>query len=137
MLIAVDFDGTIAEHTFPEIGKAVPGAFYWMKKWQEAGATLILWTLRSDGHIKDGVDYGPVLTQAVDFCRENGVEFAAVNKEIEDGWKTSSPKVHARLYVDDSAFGCPLTPSKRMGARSMVDWSRVGPTVMFMLGAKQ
>ena len=47
--IAVDFDGTIVDHVFPEIGAAVPGAFKWLKRFKEAGATLILWTMRSDG----------------------------------------------------------------------------------------
>ena len=49
MFIAIDFDGTIVDHRFPEIGKPVPGAFEWMKKFKEAGAKLILWTMRSDG----------------------------------------------------------------------------------------
>ncbi len=58
LYIAVDFDGTIVDHQFPEIGKAVPGAFDWLKRFKEAGATLILWTMRSDGQ-----EYGDVLTQ--------------------------------------------------------------------------
>ncbi len=49
MKVAIDFDGTIVEHKFPEVGKPVPGAIEWMKKWQDAGAQLILWTMRSDG----------------------------------------------------------------------------------------
>ena len=48
MFIAVDFDGTIAEHDYPDIGLAVPGAFKWMREWQDAGAKLMLWTMRSD-----------------------------------------------------------------------------------------
>ncbi len=34
MYICVDFDGTIVDHRFPEIGPPVPGALDWMKKWQ-------------------------------------------------------------------------------------------------------
>ncbi len=137
MQIAVDFDGTIAEHWFPDIGPAVPGAFHWMRRWQEAGAVLCLWTVRSDGHRKNDVDYGPVLTQAVAFCRGSGVEFAGVNEIPDDGWTTTSPKIFAGIYVDDAAFGCPLIPSKRGGARPMVDWSIVGPAIMKRLTEKK
>lgn len=78
MYIAVDFDGTIVEHEFPDIGRESTGAFHWMKKWQEAGAKLILWTMRSDGLTGTGKENGPVLTDAVEFCRRNGVEFFGI-----------------------------------------------------------
>ena len=124
MKIAVDFDGTIAEHVFPKIGQPVPEAFQWLKRWREAGCTLILWTMRSDGQ-----EYGNVLTQAVQFCRENGIEFDGVNEGVGDREWTTSPKAYANIYVDDAAFGCPLVPG-RFGDRPMVDWSIVGPAVL-------
>jgi len=49
MYICIDFDGTIVDHRFPEIGPPVPGAVEWMLRFQEAGAKLILFTMRSDG----------------------------------------------------------------------------------------
>ncbi len=126
-IVAVDFDGTIAEHdTFPKIGRAVPGAFEWMKKWQEAGAALILWTMRSDGR----VNVGDVLQQAVDFCRENGIVFHGINKLPGQETWTKSPKAYAHIYVDDLAFGCPLRDSQDMGARRIVDWEVVGPAIL-------
>ena len=134
MVICVDFDGTIAEHEFPDIGAPVPGAFEWMKKWQEAGAKLVLWTMRSDGRTADGSkENGPVLTDAVEFCRKNGVEFWGVNRNPEQGGWTQSPKAYGNLYVDDAAFGCPLRQSRKMGNRPMVDWSVVGPAVLAMI----
>ena len=134
MVICVDFDGTIAEHEFPDIGAPVPGAFEWMKKWQEAGAKLVLWTMRSDGRVDDGSkENGPVLTDAVEFCRKNGVEFWGVNRNPEQGGWTQSPKAYGNLYVDDAAFGCPLRQSRKMGNRPMVDWSVVGPAVLAMI----
>jgi hypothetical protein len=135
MRIAIDFDGTIVEHKFPAIGRSVPGAFEWMKKWKEAGARLILWTMRSDRATNA---YAPgeeaYLTHAVQFCRDKGVEFDAVNAGIDDWRWTTSPKAFAKVYVDDAAFGCPLIPSNEMGARPMVDWSVVGPAIMEQLG---
>jgi hypothetical protein len=101
-----------------------------MKKWKEAGAQLILWTMRGD---KDRTDEA-YLTHAVQFCRDKGVEFDAVNEGIGDWRWTNSPKAFAKIYVDDAAFGCPLLPSNEMGARRMVDWSIVGPAVMEQLG---
>lgn len=128
MTIAVDFDGTIAEHEFPGIGPPVPGAFEWLKKWKQAGAVLILWTMRSDHPMS-----GTILSDAVNFCREHGVEFDGINEGPGDREWTTSPKAHAKVYVDDAAFGCPLIESARMGARKMVDWSIVGPAIMQML----
>ena len=127
--IAVDFDGTICEHMFPQIGKPVPGAFNWMKKWQKAGAILILWTMRSDGQ-----ESGDVLQQAIDFCKENGVEFSSHNEGEDDREWTTSPKVHAHIYVDDAAFGCPVKPATETD-RPMVNWRIVGPAVMKKLKA--
>lgn len=134
MIIAIDFDGTIAEHEFPEIGAAVPGAFEWMKKWQEAGAKLILWTMRSDGRSADGKkENGPVLTDAVEFCRKNGIEFFGVNVNPGQASWTGSPKAYAHVYVDDAAYGCPLRHSGKFGSRPMVDWSKVGPQIHALL----
>lgn len=102
MIIAIDFDGTIAKHEFPRIGEEVPFAFYWMKKFQEAGAHLILWTMRSDGP-----DDRKVLTAAVEYCRVRGIEFIAINENPTQHEWTTSPKCYAHLYVDDAAYGCP------------------------------
>jgi hypothetical protein len=128
MNIAIDFDGTIADHVFPDIGKAVPGAFKWLKKFQKAGARLILWTMRSDGQ-----ECGDVLTAAVEFCRKNGIEFFGINGNPEQHSWTTSPKVYAHIYVDDAAFGCPLRDNPRMGGRPFVDWDAVGPAILAQL----
>lgn len=125
---AIDFDGTIADHVFPDIGKPVPGAFKWMKRLQAKGARLILWTMRSDGG-----NAGDVLTQAVEFCRSKGVEFWGVNCNPEQHAWTSSPKVFAQRYVDDNASGCPLRQNPRDGGRPYVDWDAIGPELLAIL----
>jgi hypothetical protein len=127
MIIAVDFDGTIVEHKFPEIGAPLPGVFPWLRAWQDAGARLILYTMRSDDR-EDGRNY---LTEAVEFCRQHGIEFWAVNQNPEQHTWTKSPKVYAQMYVDDAAFGCPVVSSNE--GRPSVDWSRVGPAVLDIL----
>ncbi len=97
MIIAIDFDGTIVEHRFPEIGEPLPHAFEVMQALQEAGHKLILWTYR------DGED----LKKAVRLCRENGIRFYAVNhsKPNEDYDKYMSRKIYADIYIDDRNLG--------------------------------
>lgn len=124
--IGVDFDGTIVSHEYPAIGKPVQGAIRWLRRLKKAGAVLILWTMRSD----DGRQN--TLTAAVEYCREQGLEFDAVNEGIDDRLWTSSPKVFAHVYVDDAAFGCPCRLDKSSG-RPVVNWARVGPALLQQL----
>lgn len=126
MFVAVDFDGTIVDHRYPDLGMAVPGAFEWLAKWQESGAKLILLTMRHD----ESGD-GPVLTDAVELCRRNGIEFYAINENPSQKSWTQSPKVYAHIYVDDAALGCPLRENtRRNGGRPFVDWEKAGPIVL-------
>ena len=96
-VIAVDFDGTIVEHKFPEIGKEMLFAFATMKALQSKGHKLILWTIRT----------GELLNDAVNYCKTNGVEFYAVNKnypeEILD--EKTSRKLNADIFIDDRSIG--------------------------------
>jgi hypothetical protein len=132
LIVAIDFDGTIVEHKFPKIGFAVPGAFDWMKKFQDAQALLILLTMRSDGR-EDGGNY---LKDAVDFCKERGIEFWAHNNNPEQATWTASPKVYAHCYIDDAAIGCPLLRTVSDDG-FMADWKKIGPMVMKMIKARR
>lgn len=97
MIIAVDFDGTIVEHRYPEIGKEKLFAFETLKALQKQGHLLILWTFRA----------GKELDEAVEFCRKNGLEFYAVNKSYpEEKFDTTiSRKINAELFIDDRNIG--------------------------------
>lgn len=97
LTIAIDFDGTIVEHRYPEIGRTRPLAFQTLKALQDKGHRLILWTYRNGG----------VLEEAVNFCRKHGVEFYAVNKNYpEEVWgETESRKILADIYIDDRNLG--------------------------------
>lgn len=121
MIICVDFDGTIVDHCFPEIGQPVPGAVKWMKRLNKYGAKLILYTMRSDSKL-----FKTALTDAKKYMHDNGVALYAVNENPTQSDWTDSPKVYARIYVDDSAFGCPLIHPKGFN-RPCVDWGEVGP----------
>lgn len=98
MVIAVDFDGTIVEHKYPKIGKTQLFAFETLKQLQKQKHKLILWTYRA----------GKELEEAVNFCKENGIEFYAVNanypEEKLDEAKISR-KIYADIYIDDRNIG--------------------------------
>lgn len=98
MIIAVDFDGTIVEHKYPKIGETQLFAFETLKQLQKQKHKLILWTYRA----------GKYLEEAVEFCRENGIEFYAINanhpEEKIDETKISR-KIYADIYIDDRNIG--------------------------------
>ncbi len=98
MTIAVDFDGTIVEHAYPQIGKPIPFAFDVLKRLQEeCRCKLILWSVRE----------GELLDEAVEFCRQNGLEFYAVNANYPEEKRTDmqSRKIVADMYIDDRNLG--------------------------------
>lgn len=97
LTIAVDFDGTIVEHKYPEIGKELPFATHTLKSLQKKGHRLILWTYRA----------GKELEEAVDFCKNQGLEFYAVNRNYPEEKYTNeiSRKILADLYIDDRNIG--------------------------------
>ena len=97
LTIAIDFDGTIVEDEYPKIGKPKLFAFETLLKLQEKGHRLILWTYRN----------GKTLEQAIQFCKENGVNFYAVNKSFpeEEFDPNFSRKINADIFIDDRNFG--------------------------------
>jgi len=99
MIIAVDFDGTIVEHAYPQIGKPIPFAIDTLKRLQQEQHQIILWSVRE----------GELLQQAVDYCKGRGLEFFAVNTNfpdeaaIHDGM--TARKLTADLFIDDRNLG--------------------------------
>jgi len=99
MIIAVDFDGTIVEHKYPEIGQEVPFAIDTLKMLIKDQHRLILWSVRE----------GALLDEAVEWCRARGVEFYAVNKDYPEEEKEKnnhfSRKLKADFFIDDRNVG--------------------------------
>ena len=93
LTIAVDFDGTLVENRYPEIGKPIIFAFESLKKLQVEGHQIILWTYRS----------GQKLREAVEFCEKKGIKFYAVNKSYpeEEYDNRLSRKILADVFIDD------------------------------------
>lgn len=82
MTIAVDFDGTIVEHRYPEIGQEIPFATDTLKMLIADHHKLILWSVRE----------GELLDEAVQWCK-----YGAQNETYNDGkdvkwWNALSAK---------------------------------------------
>ena len=112
LILCVDFDGTIVQDAFPNIGEPRQGRFHRtfledLIYLQKKGHKIILWTCREGEHLE----------QAVAFCKERGLEFDAVNDDLEEVkqkyadkleiWRASgrARKVFANYYIDDRAVG--------------------------------
>lgn len=112
-IVAVDFDGTIVEDKYPEIGRVNKEMVDLLYQLQQQGVALILWTCR------DGLQ----LQQAVNFCEALGLTFAAVNENhpaCQTMFNNDTRKVYADLYIDDKAIPHTMSPSfwaERLGLR--------------------
>lgn len=95
-IIAVDFDGCLCENKFPTIGRANQDAICALKQEKDGGAKVILWTCRC----------GKQLLEAIEWCRERGLTFDAVNENLPETkakYGEWGPKVTADEYWDDRA----------------------------------
>ena len=93
--IAVDFDGTLCEERWPDIGEPNTMLIDFLIRWQEQGNKVILWTCREDA----------MLWAAVDWCAEHGLHFDAVNENLPERisyYHNDSRKIDADYYIDDA-----------------------------------
>lgn len=91
--ICVDFDGCLSlDARYPDIGRPNKPLFkYLINEQKEKGSKIILWTCR---------EYDSHLSEAVDFCKDNGLVFDAINENIAE---FNPRKIVADLYIDDHA----------------------------------
>jgi FMN phosphatase YigB (HAD superfamily) len=94
--IAVDFDGTLFENEFPEIGAPKPHVIEWVKEQQKMGSKIILHTCREWDRLEN----------AIAACRQQGLRFDAVNENPFTEWEQTeqSKKPFADIYLDDRAW---------------------------------
>lgn len=95
-IIAVDFDGTLCENKYPEIGAPKYSVIEKLKAEQAAGAKLILWTCRTEKHLAD----------AVYWCALQGLKFDAINENLKERieqYGDDTRKISATEYWDDRA----------------------------------
>ena len=98
-IIAVDFDGTIVTHEYPNIGEELPFATETLRMLIRDHHRVILWSVRE----------GKLLQDAIDWCRARGVEFYAVNRDYPEEEKEKnnhySRKLKADYFIDDRGIG--------------------------------
>ena len=90
----VDFDGTLCRNKWPRIGAPNARLIAFLKKCREHGDAVILITMRE----------GELLDQAVEWCRDRGLEFDAVNDNlpaVQEMFGENPRKVFANIYIDD------------------------------------
>lgn len=110
--IAIDFDGTVVTHEYPEIGKEIPHCIETLRKWCDTGVGIILDTMRSGKYLED----------AIEWFKERDIEIYGIGKcPGQEKWTTST-KAHAVLSIDDRNLGCPLMNYEGYG---VVDWGLI------------
>ncbi len=126
MIIAVDFDGTICENRWPEIGIPNTKLIKRLIKMREKGHRVILWTMRTHSPFY-GREPGSrdLLSEAVAFCEAQGLFFDGINEPDPDNARQfgdDSRKIYADIYIDDhnapssftKKFMIPFTRFKQM-----------------------
>lgn len=96
-VFAVDFDGTLCENAWPNIGEPIHDMINWIKQLRKDGHKIILWTCRD----------GMALVDALTWCADFGLFFDAVNDNLEDHKRQfggNSRKILADYYIDDKAL---------------------------------
>mgnify|MGYP001571291258 CR=1 FL=1 len=100
-VIAVDADGTLWTYQkgqYPTIGRPIWDIINKLIKMRKKGWKLILWTCR----------YGSDLDAAVEWCKNNGLEFDALNENLQQSFALKkahgSPKIYGTYYLDDRAL---------------------------------
>lgn len=95
--IAVDFDGTLCENKYPDIGEPIYKVINYIKQKQSEGCKIILNTCRS----------GDLLNNAIQWCKEYDLSFDAVNENLQERIECfggDTRKISADLYIDDKAI---------------------------------
>jgi len=121
MYIAIDFDGTVVKHRYPELGEDVPMAVEVIKKLVENNHNIILYTMRSGKELED----------AISWYKERNIPLYGINDNPDQYEWTTSNKIWANIYIDDAALGCPLNFDKDSD-RKYVNWKIVDSLLEYM-----
>ena len=112
-IIAVDFDGTLCENKWPDIGEANYELIAYILGEQLKGSKIILWTCRAEERLE----------KALEWCEDKGLIFDAVNEnlpEVIEAFGGDTRKIYADEYIDDqftTRFKLPFVyplPQKQM-----------------------
>ena len=111
LTIAIDFDCTVIESSYPKVGKSLPNCVETLKRWTtDYKVGLILNTMRD----------GKKLDDAVNWFKENDIPLIGVQSHPTQNQWTTSPKCHANFCLDDRNIGTQLTLDSK--GVPCVDW---------------
>jgi hypothetical protein len=98
MIIAIDFDGTIAHSCWPNVGTLIPGAKEYINRLYADGHYIIIWTCRA----------GEPLIKAINYLLAAGVKFHRINDDepgVYAQYGGGGRKLYADVYIDDKQVG--------------------------------
>ena len=95
-IIAMDFDGTIVENRWPDIGPLIPRAKRLLDRFVRSGGKVIIWTCRE----------GESLKAAKQFLDSHKIPYHAINEHLPEQiekYGNDPRKIGAQMYIDDMA----------------------------------
>lgn len=98
MRLAIDFDGTIVENQYPEIGGLRDGAKRVIRRLWKEGHSIIINTCRCAEYEAD----------AKEFLIENGIPFHYINCNLPsdiESFGMDCRKISGDIYIDDKQVG--------------------------------
>jgi hydroxymethylpyrimidine pyrophosphatase-like HAD family hydrolase len=126
MNIYLDFDGTVVEHDYPQIGKLNPHSLEVIKKLQAAGHQIILNTMRVEFEDES-------IREALDFINHNqtvtGINISQQTERKIFPQRWNLDKIKDDIYIDDMAANIPLLKSSMVDG-FMVDWLEIERQLM-------
>jgi hypothetical protein len=125
-IIAVDWDGTLVEGKWPEMGNWLPGAIDALKEFHRRGFKVMVFSVRLspywlDGTLRPEADVKKSIQEVRDMLDEAGLPYVGI-------WQKSGKPPFSRL-IDDKAIAFPSTPSRNT-------WRRITEKVLVSLGAE-
>ncbi|MFM1947734.1 MAG: hypothetical protein RL207_2017 [Bacteroidota bacterium] len=120
MKIYLDFDGTVVEHYFPEIGAENPHAIKVIARLQAAGHEVVLNTYRADidmQHVQEALDF----IHSFDEIKQPIEKFLPQKLEPRS-FDLEVAKESNQLYIDDISAGIPMRRNIALEHGMMVDW---------------
>ncbi len=124
MQIFLDFDGTIVEHEYPEIGNYAEGCFEVISKLQKAGHKIILNTYRASSRRGK-------LQKALDYINEIGKNKIKPITEFSKSkinpfyWNWNVFNAFGFIFIDDECIGIPTKLGSSKLERRIVNWSEI------------
>lgn len=127
-IYAVDFDRTLNQaEEYPQLGEPNMGLIDYLKRRQQEGDKVILWTCRE----------GDLLKSAVKFCKAYGLEFDAVNDNLRENmehFRNNCRKVYADYYIDDRNADFANVPTRALPGAQEVQKMGIAEYIMRRFG---